>query len=223
MSMALGALMLSALRQLMPGQTEAQLQFSGLIVSAVSFHGMALIFIHQFLGLHGVGWREFLGLDRPGAGRLVVLALLAAVVIVPVALGLNRLCAEVLVVLGLNPVEQEPVKIIQVSAGWGPRTCSAVAAVVLAPLAEESMFRGILYPLLRQRAGRAAALWLTSLLFALIHFNVMTFVPLLGLSIVLTLLYERTDALLVPVLTHAGFNIINFSLLVLDTDAARWT
>ena len=58
------------------------------------------------------------------------------------------------------------------------------------------------------------ALWGTSLLFALTHANAMTFVPLTFLAVVLVLLYEATDNLLAPILTHSLFNAANFVFLV---------
>jgi membrane protease YdiL (CAAX protease family) len=61
------------------------------------------------------------------------------------------------------------------------------------------------------------ALWGTSLLFAAVHTNVVTFVPLVVLALVLTALYERTDNLLAPVAAHVLFNALNFAeLLVLQ-------
>jgi hypothetical protein len=56
------------------------------------------------------------------------------------------------------------------------------------------------------------ALWGTSLLFAVVHWNVATFVPLLLLAVVLTLLYEKTNNLLAPIAAHALFNALNFTM-----------
>ena len=50
---------------------------------------------------------------------------------------------------------------------------------LLAPVAEELLFRGILYPAIKQAGFPRLALWGTSLLFAAMHMNLVTFVPLL--------------------------------------------
>ena len=59
------------------------------------------------------------------------------------------------------------------------------------------------------------ALVLSSILFGLIHVNLMTFVPLTLFAVVLALLYERTGTLLAPMAAHAFFNAINFYLFIL--------
>jgi membrane protease YdiL (CAAX protease family) len=90
----------------------------------------------------------------------------------------------------------------------------AVAAVLLAPLAEEVLFRGILYPAIKQAGHPRLALWGTALLFAAVHLNVATFVPLTVLALVLTALYEWTNNLLAPIAAHVLFNAFNVVLLV---------
>jgi membrane protease YdiL (CAAX protease family) len=42
----------------------------------------------------------------------------------------------------------------------------------------------------------------------------MTFVPLTFLAMTFVLLYERTQTLLAPILTHALFNAVNFTLFL---------
>jgi len=86
--------------------------------------------------------------------------------------------------------------------------------VVVAPLGEELLFRGVLYPTLRNVTHPAVALWGTSLFFAAIHLNVMTFVPLTVLALVLTRLYQQTGNILAPFITHALFNFANFLFLM---------
>jgi membrane protease YdiL (CAAX protease family) len=86
--------------------------------------------------------------------------------------------------------------------------------VLLAPVAEEVLFRGILYPAIKQMGRPRLALWGTSLLFAAVHMNVVTFVPLAVLALVLTVLYERTNNLLAPITAHVLFNALNFGMLL---------
>ena len=62
----------------------------------------------------------------------------------------------------------------------GDRLALGAAAVLLAPVAEEMLFRGILYPAIKQAGYPRLALWGTSLLFAAVHMNLVTFVPLHG-------------------------------------------
>ena len=87
---------------------------------------------------------------------------------------------------------------------------------------EETLFRGVLYPLIKQQGYPRIALWSTSLFFALIHANLMTFLPLTVLALALVWLYERTDTLLAPVLAHGFFNLANFVLLVYENQVNAW-
>jgi CAAX protease family protein len=84
---------------------------------------------------------------------------------------------------------------------------------VLAPVAEEMLFRGILYPAVKQAGFPRLALWGTALLFAAVHQNLVTFVPLTVLALALAWLYERTDNLWAPITAHAMFNAMNFVIL----------
>ena len=88
-------------------------------------------------------------------------------------------------------------------------------AIVLAPVAEEFVFRGTLFPLVKQFGFPKLALFGVSILFALIHVNAPTFVPLFFFALAQTWLYERTDNLLAPITVHALFNAANLIALSL--------
>jgi membrane protease YdiL (CAAX protease family) len=90
-------------------------------------------------------------------------------------------------------------------------------AIGLAPVAEEILFRGILYPLMRRISNPCAAIWVTSVIFGVFHMNAMTFLPLTLLGATLALLYEKTGNLMSPILAHSLFNLANFFLLVFPT------
>lgn len=83
----------------------------------------------------------------------------------------------------------------------------AFIAIVGAPIVEETLFRGILYPTLKKRLGFGLALLLTSTLFAAIHFHALTAFPLTILAICLTLVYEWRGNLSSCILMHALFNL----------------
>jgi len=96
---------------------------------------------------------------------------------------------------------------------WWMRGYLVFFAVGLAPAAEEFIFRGVLFPFLQQCGWPKLATYGVSFLFALIHVNVPTFVPLFVLALVLTWLYEKTDCLLAPIAAHSLFNTVNLVIL----------
>jgi membrane protease YdiL (CAAX protease family) len=81
-------------------------------------------------------------------------------------------------------------------------------AVVIAPLAEEFVFRGFLYGVLKRYAGAVPALIFSGISFALIHLHAPSLLPLFLLACVLTLAYELSGSLLVPMGMHALFNSV---------------
>jgi hypothetical protein len=97
---------------------------------------------------------------------------------------------------------------------WWTTVYLGVFAVVLAPVAEEFIFRGMLFPFVKQLGFPKLAWFGVSFLFALIHLNAPTFVPLFALALSLTWLYEKTDNLLAPITAHALFNAANLVLLL---------
>ena len=89
------------------------------------------------------------------------------------------------------------------------RVVAVVTAVVLAPVAEEMFFRGLLQSMLKRRLhGRAwVAILIASAVFAIAHINQPQAIPsLFLLSVALGYNYERTGRLTGPILMHAIFN-----------------
>jgi len=85
------------------------------------------------------------------------------------------------------------------------------AGVVLAPIAEEVFFRGLLQSMVRKYTQSAwAGILAASLLFALAHYsNPQTIPALFALGVVLGYNYARCGRLLAPILTHAIFNAVS--------------
>jgi membrane protease YdiL (CAAX protease family) len=81
-----------------------------------------------------------------------------------------------------------------------------IAAVCIAPVAEEILFRGYIYPVFKRTIGTVPAALGSALLFAAIHGNALGFPGLTLLALALTLAYEFTGSLAVPVFMHAWFN-----------------
>lgn len=93
--------------------------------------------------------------------------------------------------------------------------CFALTAIVLAPLFEETLFRGVLLPVLGRWIGRGTAVLLSALLFAAAHLSLSELVPLFVLGCGLGLLRLRTGRLAASVLMHALWNGLTFANLLL--------
>lgn len=83
-----------------------------------------------------------------------------------------------------------------------------LAAVILAPLKEELMFRVILQNWLEKYSSPTMAVLLSSLIFSFVH-GVPDSLALFPLAVVLGVLYQRRRSYLSVVTTHALFNAYN--------------
>jgi len=186
-----------------------------MIVASLSAQGAALVLIPHFLREQQLSWQEAFGFGN-NRKQSIMLGVILACLFLPLGMGLQWLSAQVMIHLPwipIKPQQQESVQTLQMAVTWFHRIVLGIVTIVLAPVAEEMFFRGILYPAIKQAGFPRVALWGTALFFAAIHMNLVTFVPLLVLALGLTLVYERTDNLLAPITAHALFNAMNFTIL----------
>lgn len=94
----------------------------------------------------------------------------------------------------------------------GPVVFLLVVVLVVAPVIEEVLFRGVVLHRLAVKWGLAPAVVVSSVVFGLLHVN---FVGVGVLGIVLALLYVRTRTLIVPIAGHVLNNGIAVSLVIL--------
>lgn len=79
--------------------------------------------------------------------------------------------------------------------------------IILAPIAEEIMFRGIIYTALRRKQQMWSAMVISSLIFAFAHGQVIHFGEIFIVGIFLAYLYERTKSLLPSITLHIIMNL----------------
>jgi len=108
--------------------------------------------------------------------------------------------------LSASAAPQEIVNFLMDSANWEDRLLVVVLAVVVAPVAEEFIFRGYIYGVLKKYGGQILAIVFSSVLFAAIHMHLPSMAGLFVLAVVLALVYERTGSLWAPILMHSAFN-----------------
>jgi membrane protease YdiL (CAAX protease family) len=199
-----------------------------LIVGLVITIGLQLIvFAMSLLPLLAAGrpYRRLLGPTR-GTGVMWAIGLAVGIVTVIVTYAVNA-------VFVLSFGDGEPVEqgLLDFALAGGAATVLAILlAVVLAPITEEIVFRGVLFRALDDRFGMWPAAILSSAVFAVIHFEVLFSQPLalVGLftvGLLLAIAYHRTGSLLVPILGHAVFNavMVGLALLVDQLDlASSW-
>lgn len=93
---------------------------------------------------------------------------------------------------------------------------SFLMIVVLAPLVEELLFRGFIYARLRARLRAGSAVAVTTVVFALAHWDGLGLYPaaVLAPGLVLTLIRERTGSTKAAALGHGLYNLAGWALLL---------
>ena len=90
--------------------------------------------------------------------------------------------------------------------------------IIVAPIIEEIVFRGLFFKTLKKFVPFIQASIISSLIFAIIHENILSFTILFLLSLYLTWIYEITNSILYPILTHSIFNFLNMSLIYMGSN-----
>jgi membrane protease YdiL (CAAX protease family) len=134
------------------------------------------------------------------------------------ALGGSVVLGEFLDLIGV-PVQEQPriLEIVEAAKSGEDRTTIVVlgiSAILLAPVAEEWLFRRLLLCRLMVHMGRAFAYGASALGFAAIHDNPAGFVIYLWLGLVFATAMDRTGRIAAPIAVHVANNAFAFALLL---------
>jgi membrane protease YdiL (CAAX protease family) len=211
--LGVGVVTAGLLRQFSVPAFESPDSPANILLATLSFQGVTWLLIFNFLKQHKVNWRDAFGLRNANLDKSVLLAVVVLVLVLPVILQLEQYSAQLLQKIGW-PLEDERAValIVNAKSAW-LQIYLAFFAIVLAPVAEEFMFRGVLFPFIKQLGYPKLAWFGVSFLFALIHVNAPTLLPLFVLALVLTWLYQKTGCLLAPIVAHSLFNTANLIIL----------
>jgi len=182
------------------------------VVGILPTHLITLAFA-WFLVTEG-GRRSFwkaVGWEWPGRPKRVIL------VSVLVALGLYAVAFLVTSFYGGNKTDLDRL----IESSMYTRVATALVAVATAPLIEELIYRGVLYPAVEKITGAVFATILVSLLFAGVHVvqyrdNIGVILVITVLSFTLTIARAVTGKLLPAFIIHLVFNGIQSVLIVLS-------
>jgi len=94
-----------------------------------------------------------------------------------------------------------------------------IVVCVIAPISEETIFRGFIYGWLHRWGPAALAVPLSAIIFAAVHQQLVLVLPLFFVGLVLASLYQGSRSVLPGVLTHALFNLPNIILILSTTSS----
>lgn len=92
---------------------------------------------------------------------------------------------------------------------------SLIDFCIFAPILEEFLMRGFILNGLSVNYGIIVALLISSILFALLHFNIAQIFPSFICGIILGLIYLYTGSILSCIFAHMGYNLISYIMIIL--------
>jgi len=97
----------------------------------------------------------------------------------------------------------------------GDPTVILLALILVAPVAEELFFRGVVYNAWERERGPMVAILGSAALFAVIHTSLFSLLPIFALGVALAMVFRSTRSLPATMAMHAGFNAISVALALL--------
>ncbi|MFP5225587.1 MAG: type II CAAX prenyl endopeptidase Rce1 family protein [Actinomycetota bacterium] len=175
-----------------------------LIANQFALFGATTYFVLRRGGsFRALGFRKP-NLDAVGKGVAAGLlgVLLSAVVAVVVQLIAKAATGEA-------PADPEQIPLESSPAGW-IFFALAISTMILAPIAEETYFRGMLHQAIRRHTGLWAGILLSSVAFAVVHVIPLVIPSIFALAILLAFAFEKERTIWVPIIAHATFNVVGF-------------
>lgn len=190
------------------------------ISSNVILKGLLILFIYllQILGMLFPLWffiirrykseiREF-GFHWIGLKKTILWILGSYIFYI----GLGILIIMIFFSLGIDKFGFEPQRSIFEIFGRDPFgiMVAIFVAIIIAPFVEELFFRGFMLQTLAKRISPFWGVLLTALIFAAVHFEFQSIMPLLILSFILNILYIRTRSIWPGIIFHMFNNSVSF-------------
>jgi membrane protease YdiL (CAAX protease family) len=182
------------------------------LLADAAFKLVLLAVFGTFLAVREVNMHSLFGLRAQPFDRIVRAAFLFLLAAIPAMLAVGVVVSY----FSAKPDEQQIVSFFRDQAKHRQVTGLAtvfVTASIMAPFLEELLFRGYFYPTLKRYIGPIASAIVVSLLFAGFHANLAALPALFVLAICLTVAYEWTGSLLVPMTMHALFNTTSLAFM----------
>ena len=161
---------------------------------------VSLLSIYLYIRCRG-GRRSFAGFSAAGFNPNIILA--GTIWIVAAQIILEPLMAM------LPSME---------NAGVGRGFWACVTAVVLAPVFEEILCRGLVLETVRSRWGNAVAVLISALFFGLVHVEPSTALAGFVVGGIFGTIYIRTHSLFSTIILHSINNAFAFALICFDVD-----
>lgn len=136
------------------------------------------------------------------------------------SVGLGLIYLPILEALGADPdkVDDAARELTDRAGGAGSVILLVISVVILAPVAEELLFRGLVLRAIERRAGSVVAVVGSGALFGLVHFQLLQLPVLALLGMILAVVTVRSGRLGPAIVAHMAFNGLTvLALLTYDS------
>lgn len=157
-----------------------------------------------------LSWTE-MGFTTEKFWQRIGLGLLVSVV----AIGASAMVQEALLRVGIESTQMD------MFAGVRDATIPQfigvlLAGSVIAPVCEETFFRGYVFTAIKRARGAPIGIITSSVLFALSHGNLTIFLPILLVGAIFAVVFGRTGSLVPSIVAHSVLNAAGFLALYLQ-------
>ena len=209
----IGGVLLAALEGL-TSETDAQA-----LVLPITAIALILVVLAYVASRYSTGVRKLFGPARVSWAKLGIGVAAGVVALLVFAVGLGTLLELIARALRTQlPQVQETFQEIAKDQSAAPLLI--IGSVLVAPFAEELFYRGLLFTALRKRFDLWPAMGLSGMVFGLTHVQgsmegyLLVVLIIMPLGMFLAYIYDRTKTLLVPIVAHAVFNLVQVLLLI---------
>lgn len=187
-----------------------------LILHTLVFDVIGIVLVAALLKSCNTTWRESFGFSAAGLRGSIVTGLYSYLALVPVVAVGQLLCYFIFFSLDYD-LSPQPVVELLFDKTQPPviRYYLITLAVIIAPVVEEVLFRGIALPALAKHFGPAASIIIVSLFFAAVHFHTESIIALSLLSVAFCVAYICTGTLAVPIVMHSLYNTVAVGTVLL--------
>jgi len=182
-------------------------ELSGVIVGSLVY-AMSAVLLVAYAVFHGrTSVRYLFHSPKTNLKSAVSKGLLFGVAAIPPTMLITMLTNNLLNRAGFETESQSVIKwLSSPDTSVAARIAIFMSAVIVAPMAEEVIFRGILFPSVYKRKSWFFSSMLISCIFSLIHFHPPSFISIFVLSLFFCAGYSVTGSLVTPIVMHMVFN-----------------
>lgn len=185
------------------------------LLQTACFHIPAILTVGWLLRRGKRTWRTAFGIRAGTVRRHAAQGIMAYIAVLPATVAIGLAYRILLEWRGFPMSPQQAVSLFTQTGPLAAKVLLGGIAIIVAPIAEEILFRGILLPLALRWMRIPTAILGVSLCFACIHLHIPSIAPLFVIAVGFSLVYLYTGSLTAPIVMHMTFNAVSLLAVLL--------